>query len=200
MTAMASKITSLTIVYSTVYSGADQRKHQSIASLAFVCEGNSPVTGEFPAQRASSAENVSIYQWNILKAEWAIIALVVTPVNPTGRPRVRSGYSGGWWPIRKWAQYMCAEMYGYSGILSLNTLTRYMLFFQKKYKRIYTIYIIPARWHERGNWDPSSCRTRTCLCYTFNIMGADVLATQGARVSASMILTMLNRNNLVPAR
>ena len=34
--AMASKITSLTIVYLSVYSGADQRKHQSSASLAFV--------------------------------------------------------------------------------------------------------------------------------------------------------------------
>ena len=34
--AKASLITSLTIVYSTVYSGADQRKHQSSASLAFV--------------------------------------------------------------------------------------------------------------------------------------------------------------------
>ena len=34
--AMASQITSLTIVYSTVYSGADQSKHQSSASLAFV--------------------------------------------------------------------------------------------------------------------------------------------------------------------
>ena len=36
MNVMASRITSLTIVYSTVYSGADQRKHQSPASLAFV--------------------------------------------------------------------------------------------------------------------------------------------------------------------
>ena len=36
MSAMASQITSLTIVYSTVYSGADQRKHQSSAPLAFV--------------------------------------------------------------------------------------------------------------------------------------------------------------------
>ena len=36
MSAMASQITSLTIVYSTVYLGADQRKHQSSASLAFV--------------------------------------------------------------------------------------------------------------------------------------------------------------------
>ena len=36
MDAMASQITSPTIVYSIVYSGADQRKHQSSASLAFV--------------------------------------------------------------------------------------------------------------------------------------------------------------------
>ena len=36
MGAMASQITSLTIVYSSVYSGADQRKHQSSASVAFV--------------------------------------------------------------------------------------------------------------------------------------------------------------------
>ena len=36
MGAMASQITSLTIVYSTVYSGTDQRKHQSSTSLAFV--------------------------------------------------------------------------------------------------------------------------------------------------------------------
>ena len=36
MGAIASQITSLTIVYSTIYSDADQRKHQSSASLAFV--------------------------------------------------------------------------------------------------------------------------------------------------------------------
>ena len=36
MITMASQITSLTIVYSTVYSGADQSKHQNSASLAFV--------------------------------------------------------------------------------------------------------------------------------------------------------------------
>ena len=34
--AIASQITSLTTVYSFVYSGTDQRKHQSFASLAFV--------------------------------------------------------------------------------------------------------------------------------------------------------------------
>ena len=36
MGAIASQITSLTIVYSTVYSDADQRKHQCSALLAFV--------------------------------------------------------------------------------------------------------------------------------------------------------------------
>ena len=36
MGTLVSQITSLMIVYSTFYSGADQRKHQSSASLAFV--------------------------------------------------------------------------------------------------------------------------------------------------------------------
>ena len=38
MSAMVSQITSLTIVYSTAHWGADQRKHESSASLAFVRE------------------------------------------------------------------------------------------------------------------------------------------------------------------
>ena len=58
MSSMVSQITSLTIVYSTVYLHADQRKHQSFASLAF----NSPVTGEFSAQMASKVENASIWR------------------------------------------------------------------------------------------------------------------------------------------
>ena len=60
MSAMASQITSLTIVYSTVYSGTDQRKHQSSTSLAFV-RGIHRRPGEFPTQMASNAENVSIW-------------------------------------------------------------------------------------------------------------------------------------------
>ena len=38
MTMLTSQITSLTVVYSIVYSGVNQRKHQSSASLAFVRE------------------------------------------------------------------------------------------------------------------------------------------------------------------
>ena len=59
---IASQITSLTIVYSAIYSDEDQRKHQSSASLALV-RGihRGPVPGEFPAQMASNSENVSIW-------------------------------------------------------------------------------------------------------------------------------------------
>ena len=78
MGAIASQITSLTIVYSIVYSDADQRKHQSSASLAFVrvihrgpvnSPHKWPVTRKmfpfddvimgFPTERASYAESVS---------------------------------------------------------------------------------------------------------------------------------------------
>ena len=43
-------------------------------------------------------------------------------------------------------------------------------------------------------------RPRTHLFYIVNIMGADVLATQGARASAAMIFTKMNRIHSVPAR
>ena len=55
MGTIASQITSLASVYSTVYSAAGQRNYQSSASLAF---GRGI---EFPSQRASNAENVSIW-------------------------------------------------------------------------------------------------------------------------------------------
>ena len=57
MGTMASQITSLTIFYSTVYSDADQRRHQSPASLAFV----RGIHRWIPAQMASNTENVSIW-------------------------------------------------------------------------------------------------------------------------------------------
>ena len=67
MNTMASQITSLTVVYSTVYWDADQRKYQSYASLAFVWGLHR--AGEFPAQRASNAENVSIW-WRHHDKQW----------------------------------------------------------------------------------------------------------------------------------
>ena len=55
MGAMASQITSRTIVYS-VYRGADKNKTSKLR-VTGICAGNAPVIGEFPTQRASYAEN-----------------------------------------------------------------------------------------------------------------------------------------------
>ena len=60
MRTMESQINSLTIVYSTVYSA----KKTSKLRVTGLCEGNSPVTGEFPSQRASNAENYDVIMTN----------------------------------------------------------------------------------------------------------------------------------------
>ena len=59
MTTMVSQITSLTVVNSIIYLGADQRKHQSSASLAFV----RGIHRDWwvPRTKASNAENFSIW-------------------------------------------------------------------------------------------------------------------------------------------
>ena len=59
MGAIASQITSPAIVYATVYSCANQSK--SKLRVTVLGAGNSPVTGEFPTQMASNAENVFIW-------------------------------------------------------------------------------------------------------------------------------------------
>ena len=58
MDTMEPQIISLTTVYSTVYSGAENTSKLRVAGL---CAGNSPGTGEFSAQMASYAENVSTW-------------------------------------------------------------------------------------------------------------------------------------------
>ena len=63
MTTIASQITSLAIVYSTVYSGADQRKHQSSG----LCAWNSPLTGEFPTQRANNTEMFPFNDYSMIQ-------------------------------------------------------------------------------------------------------------------------------------
>ena len=59
--AMASQIAGVSIVCSTVCSGADKKKTLKLC-VTGLCEGNSPVTGELPAQRTIDAENVSIWR------------------------------------------------------------------------------------------------------------------------------------------
>ena len=68
MGAMASQITSLAIVYSTVYSRR-RSKETSKLRVTGLCEGNSPVTGGFPAPRASNAKK-SIWWRHHVDTDW----------------------------------------------------------------------------------------------------------------------------------
>ena len=61
MSTMASQITSLVIVYSK-----SRSKKTSKLRDTGLCEGNSPATGEFPTERASNAENVSIWFYDVI--------------------------------------------------------------------------------------------------------------------------------------
>ena len=60
MSAMASQISGLSIVYSTVCWSAGQRE-KSKPRVTGLCEGNTPVTGGFSSQRASNAKSASIW-------------------------------------------------------------------------------------------------------------------------------------------
>ena len=60
MSAVASQITSLTIVYLT-FSSRRRSGKTSKLRVTGLCAGNSPAAGEFPAQMASNAENVSLW-------------------------------------------------------------------------------------------------------------------------------------------
>ena len=104
MGAMAFQITSIIIVYSIVYTGADQRKHQSPASLAFVrgihrSSINSPHKGPvtrkiFPFDDVimrcllQSSNNTHTYAW-----QWHFSFIVAQPLflasHVSTRPEVR---------------------------------------------------------------------------------------------------------------
>ena len=98
MSTMASQITRLTIVYSTVYSGADQRKHQNSASLAFVrgihrwpanYPHKGPVTRKiFPCD--------DVIMLNQITGNW-------NPVSTTNIPMPLTKWQGpGWWSQVTW--------------------------------------------------------------------------------------------------
>ena len=115
MGTMASQITSLTIVYSTIYSGADQRKHQSSASLAFVrgihrwlvnSPHKSPVTRKmFPFHDVFMASNITLRNFNNILWE------------STSR----------WWYRDNRKSTTISHAYGYMVHVCVITYTRYRL-------------------------------------------------------------------------
>ena len=80
----------LTIVYSTVYSRHRSKKTSKLR-VTGLCAGNSLGTREFPAQRASYAENVSIWwchhagpQWHSC---WVVLPLICSRLCNMDTPR-----------------------------------------------------------------------------------------------------------------
>ena len=90
MGAIASQITSLTIVYSTVYSDADQRKHQSSASLAFVWEiqrVNSPHKWPVTRKMFPFDDVIMIHGSTSIMVRWTT-RVVITGGTELWQPRV----------------------------------------------------------------------------------------------------------------
>ena len=88
MTILAYQITSLTVVYSIVYSGVNQRKHQSSASLAFVREiHRGPVNfpHKWPVTRKMFPfDDVIMYRYNLFDIRyiiWYLSCDCVTKIN-----------------------------------------------------------------------------------------------------------------------
>ena len=82
----------------------------------------------------------------------------------------------------KWKQIGHSKLYSW-------ILTLYVPNFQRKHKHIFTFYFISSHWYDTSSWNSSSRNTGTYSFYIVKIMAADVLATQGARASATLILT-----------
>ena len=133
MGAIAFQFTSLTIVYSKVYSDVDERKHQSSASLAHgLCVGNSPGTGEFPAQMASNAENVSVWWRHHVICDIRFIITIVITVNTSDVGDMVVGNS--LWPnfmvstetlVNLWNCYLVSMPYCKTTVILLLTHWRY---------------------------------------------------------------------------
>ena len=93
MSAMASQLTSLKIVCLTVYLRRRSKKTSKL-HVTGLCAGNSPVTGEFPAQIASNTEKVSIWWRYYAQKLFACLSyLGVWAEFPTHQGHVRVSHS-----------------------------------------------------------------------------------------------------------
>ena len=124
MGVITSQITSLTIVYSTVYWGADQRKHQGSASLAFVWgihrwSVNSPHKGSarkmFPFDDVIISEYDQVIPYDLLY----IASHETSHIKPAYCNLATCGSQSCWYHIT-------ANMLGLASNLSV-TLHRYII-------------------------------------------------------------------------
>ena len=128
MSAVTSQITSLTIVYSTVYSDADQRKHQSSASLAFVWgihrrPVNSP--HKWPVTRKMFPFDDVIMQYSGLSTrrdKVIILCLVQIDENIFAWDVIKFAF---WYPnvhVQLWFSSQCCRIKNTWPVIILNTI------------------------------------------------------------------------------
>ena len=67
-----------------------------------LCEGNSPLTGEFPAQRASNAENVSI---NLMTSSWNCLSVDLLPKKTVCYSTI--SWRGNGVTLLSWRRFLC---------------------------------------------------------------------------------------------
>ena len=157
MSAMASQITSITSVYSSYYTGADQRKKTSKLRVNGLCEGNSPVTGECLAPRASSAEIVSIWRHHLIAKVYLMAQISLAgDQNVTGIP------TGKWWNILIFNLCLVPP----DVVVPFMTAWKY----PGNSKLILTIGMLvhksqtwPYGWQKTVNTDPANSKTRVYL-------------------------------------
>ena len=107
MTTMASQITSLTVVFSTVYSDAYQRKHQSSASLAFVWgihrdrwipRTKGQLRGKcFHLMTSSWTYEIQTVSITCTKVDWNQFSIAVTDVTFTFPLNEMANWDDLWW-------------------------------------------------------------------------------------------------------
>ena len=107
MTMLASQITSLTVVYSIVYSGVIQRKHQSSASLAFVREiHRGPVN--FP------------HKWPVTRKMFPFDDVIMLTSNIRYQWQTDTFLA---WSPRRWLQLVCWFGFGFFVLIIATRLT-----------------------------------------------------------------------------
>ena len=137
--AMTSEITNLTIVYSTDYSGADQRKHQSSASLAFVrgihrWPVNSPQ--KWPVTRKMFQSNNVIMDRTALSYDLSVLMLLTfVAVHRANTPEYTKGPHH--WSFETIQQSSVAFWFHHTDVI-MGTMTFQITSFTSVYSTVYS--------------------------------------------------------------
>ena len=155
MGAMASQITSLTSVYSTIYSGADKKKHQSSASLVFVR---------------------GIHRWPVNSPHKGPVTRKMFPFDDVIMGLVKVMINGPWLDLNKDAIKTCNRMGELSNVAteySLNIIQNIISIWNDIAKIHFEKIMTPvSTWSKRNSLLGSPHLTLFLLCWTVNTSGA----------------------------